>query len=539
MRFDYSGHGQSSGAFRDGTIGRWTDDALAALDRLTHGPQVLVGSSMGGWIMLLVALARPDRIAGLVGIAAAPDFTEDLMWAQMQAETSARLMAERGGRDDQWIWGRNVQAATVISLLTPEYQKRMVQMNYHEAVSNAPQWMAAFCYPEGLMRWWAQFTFGGPIELMMSPYQVQFLSGSADNLLRRVLIGRKHVQEVPQWYGETVGFWNGETLVAWTDHVQGWSMSHALPEFSSELEAIEVFTRDANRNIHLEITIYDPEAFVSPLRLEAIYRYLDGPASAMRYQWKECQQALWNVDGRLQPIGVGEIQVDLHDLVVEGRGIRPGLGVRHQVGAAVLGERGDVGTIRRAEIRRHPAVEREDGRRGAELGAHVADRPLAGGADRLHAGTEVLEDLVGAALHGEQRAQIGDDVLGRRPAADLAGEVDADEHGVQHLPGQAGHGLAAVRAAHADGHHAEAARVRRVAVGADHHPAGERVLLEHDLMDDAAARLPEPDAVLRRHALEEVVDLAVDVERELQVVLRADMRLDQVVAVHGGRHRDR
>jgi pimeloyl-ACP methyl ester carboxylesterase len=94
LRFDYSGHGQSSGAFRDGTVGRWTEDALAALDRLTQGPQILVGSSMGGWIMLLVARARPQRIAGLVGIAAAPDFTEDLMWAQMQELTRARLMAE-------------------------------------------------------------------------------------------------------------------------------------------------------------------------------------------------------------------------------------------------------------------------------------------------------------------------------------------------------------------------------------------------------------------------------------------------------------
>ena len=81
VRFDYSGHGASSGRFEDGTIGRWTDDALEVLDAACTGPQVLVGSSMGGWIMVLAALARPQRIAGLVGIAAAPDFTEDLMWA--------------------------------------------------------------------------------------------------------------------------------------------------------------------------------------------------------------------------------------------------------------------------------------------------------------------------------------------------------------------------------------------------------------------------------------------------------------------------
>ena len=94
LRFDYSGHGLSGGRFRDGTIGRWTDDALAVIDALTSGPQILVGSSMGGWIMLLVALARPARIAGLVGIAAAPDFTEDLMWNKFHPETRARLEAE-------------------------------------------------------------------------------------------------------------------------------------------------------------------------------------------------------------------------------------------------------------------------------------------------------------------------------------------------------------------------------------------------------------------------------------------------------------
>ena len=95
VRFDYTGHGASGGAFRDGTIGAWRDDALAVLDGVIRGPQVLVGSSMGGWIMLLAALAWPDRVAGLVGVAAAPDFTEDLIWSVLDADTR-RALAETG-----------------------------------------------------------------------------------------------------------------------------------------------------------------------------------------------------------------------------------------------------------------------------------------------------------------------------------------------------------------------------------------------------------------------------------------------------------
>ncbi len=94
LNFDYSGHGASGGRFEDGTIGRWTDDALTVIDRFTEGPLVLVGSSMGGWIALLVALARPDRVAALIGIAAAPDFTEALMWRAMTVEQRASLMRD-------------------------------------------------------------------------------------------------------------------------------------------------------------------------------------------------------------------------------------------------------------------------------------------------------------------------------------------------------------------------------------------------------------------------------------------------------------
>lgn len=94
LRFDYFAHGTSSGDFRQGTIGRWRDDALAAFDALTEGPQVLLGSSMGGWVALLVALARPERVKALVLVAPAADFTEALMWAGFSDEVKATLLRE-------------------------------------------------------------------------------------------------------------------------------------------------------------------------------------------------------------------------------------------------------------------------------------------------------------------------------------------------------------------------------------------------------------------------------------------------------------
>ena len=90
LRFDYSGHGESDGAFTDGAIGDWFEDACAAIGMLA-GPVVLVGSSMGGWISLQIARALPDRVAGLVTIAAAPDFTEDSMWGGFDDDQKATL----------------------------------------------------------------------------------------------------------------------------------------------------------------------------------------------------------------------------------------------------------------------------------------------------------------------------------------------------------------------------------------------------------------------------------------------------------------
>jgi hypothetical protein len=203
----------------------------------------------------------------------------------------------------QWIWGTVNQTSTILSVLTPEYQKRMVQMNYHEGVTNAPQWEASFCYPEGYLRWWAQASGGGNFQLTTTTTQVQLLSGVAANFLRQILIGRSHVQKVPQWYGETVGFWNGTTLVAWTANVQGWTLSHSMFEFSDSLETIDVFTpryeNGAFVGLSLDTTFYDPQAFVAPLHnVMNFTRAARMDDQARRYTYIECLSNLRNTNGR-------------------------------------------------------------------------------------------------------------------------------------------------------------------------------------------------------------------------------------------------
>lgn len=207
--------------------------------------------------------------------------------------------------DSQWTWGTINQVPTILSVLTPEYQKRMVQMNYHEGVNNSAQWNASLCYPEGFMRWWSQASQGGNFQLTMNVNQVQFLSGIAANFLRQVLIGREHVQKVPQWYGETVGFWDGTTLVTWTANLQAWTISHSMFEYSDKLETIETFAPVYNNGAFVglqhEAVFYDPEAFVEPLHLTMRFNRsatLDNPAR--RYTYIECLSNIRNVNGKPQ-----------------------------------------------------------------------------------------------------------------------------------------------------------------------------------------------------------------------------------------------
>lgn len=105
LRFDYFAHGASTGRWEDATIGRWREDALAVIDALTSGPLVLVGSSMGGWISCLAALARPERVGSMLLIAPAPDFTEALMKPQLSPQALREIeqtgsWIETGGYDE-------------------------------------------------------------------------------------------------------------------------------------------------------------------------------------------------------------------------------------------------------------------------------------------------------------------------------------------------------------------------------------------------------------------------------------------------------
>jgi len=210
----------------------------------------------------------------------------------------------RRNRDKQWLYGDALLAGTMMSLLTPEYQKRMTQLVYHEAVSDAAQTPASLCYPEGLIRWWSAPAVRD-IEVLVTPKEVQFLSGVADNFIRKVLIGQQHVQKVPQWFGETVGFWDGDTLVAWTANVQGWTLANSMFEFSNAMQVIEIVKPGPDgKGLVVDATFYDAEAFVRPLHTAAMWTRvgnLDDPER--RYTVVECRtqnQTAVGTDGRVK-----------------------------------------------------------------------------------------------------------------------------------------------------------------------------------------------------------------------------------------------
>ena len=217
-----------------------------------------------------------------------------------------------------WYHGSVLQIPTYLTLLTPEYQTRFVQQMYHYAVTNAPQWPAGYCQPEGFMRRFAQYSSFSP-HVMVTPDLVQILNATVKNFMTHVHLGRRFSEEgggvprlgppVPRWYGETIGFWDGEALVTWTSNIQGW-FAHGAFEHSSRLQTIEVYTprlnaESARIGLAHEAILYDPEALVDPVRI--VHRWdTVGPLNeGDPYPYLECIQNHFPIDGRATPVAPG------------------------------------------------------------------------------------------------------------------------------------------------------------------------------------------------------------------------------------------
>jgi len=228
----------------------------------------------------------------------------------------------------QWIMGWPNQMPTILSLLTPEYQKRFVQQTYHKAHNNAAQFSLMFCRPEGLLRWWSGP--GGPSSLDVTVVQgrVQFLGGT-DNAMRHVQIGRDFNLEgavprlgpaVPSWLGETIGFWDGETLITWTSNIQGW-YTHGSWEYSSKMQLIEIWTprhfADGRfAGLEHETVFYDPEAFVQPVRDIRFFSRQGDYKDGGPFHLEHCNQTIFvGKDGRGAQVPPGTtIEYTVRDL---------------------------------------------------------------------------------------------------------------------------------------------------------------------------------------------------------------------------------
>jgi len=210
-----------------------------------------------------------------------------------------------------WNYMRANQTPTLLSLLTPEYQQRMVRQLYHEGVDAAHQWSASYCWPEGFMRQWA--TGPTPNRVVVTPEVVLLVGVSSANVWRTVHLNRELPlgQDVPQWYGDTIGFWDGDALITYTSNVQAWTQ-HSSWEFSYELEAIEIFTPVIDGGgkfigLDWEAVIYDPEALVEPVRILWHRNYIEGWDTAGRLGFTECTRRLYPVDGFATQVAPGQV----------------------------------------------------------------------------------------------------------------------------------------------------------------------------------------------------------------------------------------
>jgi hypothetical protein len=216
-----------------------------------------------------------------------------------------------------WYRMRQVQMPTVLSLLTDEYQTYMVQEAYHHGNTNAAQWPSSYCWPEGFMRRWHEAAVWEH-HIMVTPDMVQILTGVARNFITSIHIGREFNMDgavprlgadVPRWYGETIGFWDEDTLITWTSNIQGWKV-HGAPEHSNFLQTIEIYTpnHDADGNflgLNHEAIFYDPEALVEPVRIVRNYQQTSGFEEGDPYVFVECLQTIYPIDGLATPMSPG------------------------------------------------------------------------------------------------------------------------------------------------------------------------------------------------------------------------------------------
>lgn len=216
-------------------------------------------------------------------------------------------------KTDTWFHGAILQIPTYLSLLTPEYQRRFVQQMYHYSGSSAPQWPGSYCWPEGFMRRLSQYG-GATVSFIMTADLILDIRNAAKSLITQIHIGSEFNEtgvvprlgpDVPEWLGETAGFWDGDALITWTSNVQGW-MSHGTFEYSNKFQSIEIYTAVKNAagehvGIKHEVILYDEEAFVDPLR---IVHFLTKQAELNEgdpFRIMECVPAIFPVDGQASP----------------------------------------------------------------------------------------------------------------------------------------------------------------------------------------------------------------------------------------------
>jgi hypothetical protein len=230
---------------------------------------------------------------------------------------SGRYLRERA-KTANWFHGAILQVPTYLTLLTPEYQKRFVQQMYHYSGSNAAQWPGSYCWPEGFMRRFAQYG-GARVNLVMTPELILDIRNAAKTLVSQIHIGRQFNEDgvvprlgpdVPQWLGETIGFWDGDALITWTSNIQGW-ISHGGFEFSNRLQSIEIYTPRTDAagtliGITQEVVLYDPEAFVQPLRIVQHLDRLGGHRDIEPFPIMECIPQSFPVKGHATPMSPGQ-----------------------------------------------------------------------------------------------------------------------------------------------------------------------------------------------------------------------------------------